>query len=41
MVAVIEAPILLMPVEYESDPTKGSNEKSDNIIMVFIHMCGC
>jgi hypothetical protein len=41
MVAVIEAPILLKPVEYDRDPIKGSNEKSATIIMVFINICGC
>jgi hypothetical protein len=41
MVAVIEAPILLRPIEYDRDPINGSNEKSTNIIMVFINNCGC
>ncbi len=41
MVAVIEAPILLRPIEYDRDPINGSNEKSTKIIMVFINNCGC
>jgi hypothetical protein len=41
MVAVIEAPILLRPIEYDRDPINGSNEKRTNIIMVFINNCGC
>ena len=41
MVAVIEAPILLRPIEYDRDPINGSNEKRTKIIMVFINNCGC
>ena len=41
IVAVIEAPTLLKPVEYDRDPIKGSNEKGATIIMVFINICGC
>ena len=41
MVAVIEAPVLLKPVEYDRDPIKGSTEKGANIIIVFINICGC
>lgn len=40
MVAVIEAPILLRPIEYDRDPINGSNEKRTKIIMVFINNCG-
>ncbi len=41
MVAVIEAPILLRPIEYDRDPMNGSNEKSTKIIMLSINICGC
>lgn len=36
MVAVRDAPILLRPVEYDNDPTNGSNEKSTKTIIMII-----
>ena len=36
IVAVMDAPILLRPVEYDNDPTNGSNEKSTKTIIMII-----
>jgi hypothetical protein len=36
MVAVRDAPILLSPVEYDNDPTKGSNENTIKITTTII-----
>jgi hypothetical protein len=38
MVAVRDAPILLRPVEYDNDPTNGSNE---NIIKITMTLISC
>jgi len=37
MVAVRDAPILLKPVEYDRDPTKGSNENTIKTITMSIN----